>query len=193
VVDGPQQFDVERWSAEERAYVARLLDGMIDRPSPGGRAPMLRVLVIAVTLVGAVVLLPWIAFLSASLPRTHSVQAWRLVWVGFDIGLAIVLGVTGWWVLRRRQVAVLGLAVTTTLLVCDAWFDVCLAWHTGEQAWALASAALVELPVAALTGAGAVRLLERSGAVVRQLRGQAEPPRSVWREELVMVPPDRAG
>lgn len=171
--------------------MARLLDEMVDRPSPGRRAPRLRVLVIAVTLVGALVLIPWIGFLSASLPRTHSVRAWRLVWVGFDIGLAVTLGVTGWWVLRRRQVAVLGLAVTTTLLVCDAWFDVCLAWHTSEQARALLNAGLVELPVAAVTAAGAVRIMARTGAVVRQLRGQVGPPRSVWSEKLVMVPPDR--
>lgn len=173
--------------------MARLLDGMIDRPAPGHLAPRFRMLVITVTLVGAVVLLPWIGFLSASLPRTHSVRAWRAVWVGFDIGLAGALGVTGWWVLRRRQVAVLGLAVTTALLVCDAWFDVCLSWHTGEQAWALASAGLVELPVAAVTAIGAIRILDRTGAVLRQLRGQLDRPRSVWSDKLVMVPPDRAG
>lgn len=193
MVDGPGRFDVERWSAEERAYVARRLDGMIDRPAPGRMVPRLRMLVIAVTVVGAVVLLPWIGYLSASLPRTHSVRAWRVVWVGFDIVLAAVLGVTGWWVLQRRQVAILGLAAATTLLVCDAWFDVCLSWHTGEQAWALLSAGLVELPAAAITAASAIRILDRTGALVRQLRGQADRPHSVWSEKLVMVPPDRAG
>ena len=64
--------------------------------------------------------------------KSYSVRAWNVVWIGFDVALALCLGVTGWLALKRRQIAMLGLVVTATLLICDAWFDVCLAWNTSD-------------------------------------------------------------
>ena len=148
----PERDDVHQWSGEERARVARLLDEMVDRPTVGRRPPRARFLVILVTCVGAALLVPWIAFLSVSLPQSHSVRAWNVAWVGFDIALAVSLGFTGWWVVQRRQLAIVGLVVAATLLVCDAWFDICLSWNTSDQAWAFVGAA-IELPIAALMAA----------------------------------------
>lgn len=169
--------------------MARLLDELVDRPEVGRRPPAQRLLVIVVTCAGAALLLPWIGYLSMSLPPSHSARAWNVVWVGFDIALAAWLAATGWWVVQRRQVALLGLAVTATLLACDAWFDVCLAWNSSEQASALVSAALVEFPAAVLMGTAAVRILRRSALIVGQLRGCEETPRSVWGHRFVMLPP----
>ncbi len=143
-----------------------------------------------VTCAGAVVLLPWIAYLASSLPRSHSVRAWNVAWVGFDVILAVCFGCTGWWLLQRRQVAILGLVVTATLLCSDAWFDVSLGWGSSEQLWALVSAALFELPIGALMVASALRILRRSSAVVAQLRGQPGPPASIWKQRFVMLAPD---
>lgn len=185
---GPvQRADVEEWSADERARVARLLDEFIARPAMK-RPPRQRLVVILVTCVGAAVLIPWTAFLSMSLPKTYSVRAWNVVWVGFDIALAVCLAMTGWWVLQRRQVAMFGLLVAATLLLCDAWFDVCLAWNTSDQAWALLSAA-VEVPLALFLAASALRILRRTSRIVRQLRGQLDAPASVWQQRFVMLPP----
>ena len=144
---------------------------------------------IVVTCAGAAVLVPWIGFLSTSLPRSHSVRAWNVVWIGFDIALAGGLGVTGWWVLQRRQMAMLGLVGVATLLVCDAWFDVCLAWSTSDQTWALLSAA-VEIPLAVLLAGSALRILHRTSLIVQQLRGQIDAPESVWKHRFVMLPAD---
>ena len=184
----PEREDVQQWSPEERSRVARLLDELVDRPMLH-RQPKQRLVVIVVTCAGAAVLIPWIGFLSASLPRTHSVRAWNVVWIGFDSALAACLGVTGWWVLQRRQVAMFGLVAAATLLLCDAWFDVCLAWNTADQTWAVLSAA-VEVPLAALLAASALRILGRTSRIVRQLRGEVDGPDSVWKQRFVIMPPD---
>ncbi len=168
--------------------MARLLDEFVDRPALK-RPPRLRLVVMVLTGVGAAALIPWIAFLSTSLPRSYSVRSWNVVWIGFDIALALCLGVTGWFVLQRRQIAMFGLIVVATLLVCDAWFDVCLAWNTSDLSWALLSAA-VEVPLAAVFAATALRVLGRTARIVRQLRGQTGGSVSIWHERFAMVPPD---
>ncbi len=190
-MDVPGREDVQHWSVEERARVARLLDELIDRPTlDQRRPPKQRRMIVLATCLGAALLVPWIAYLSVSLPRSHSVRAWNVLWIGFDIALALCLGLTGWLVLQRRQPAMLGLTVAATLLMCDAWFDVCLAWNTPEQTWALLSAA-IEVPLAVLMASGALRILRRTSAVVRQLRGNTDAPASIWKERFVMLRPDR--
>jgi hypothetical protein len=184
----PSRQDVHEWSTDERAHVARLLDEMVDRPTVDRRPPRRRLVVVLVTCAGAVLLVPWIAFLSVSLPQSHSVRAWNVAWIGFDVALAVSLALTGWWVVQRRQLAIVGLAVAAALLVCDAWFDVCLSWNTSDQAWAIVGAA-IELPIAVLMASSALRILERTSAIVRQLRGQSDAPKSIWKEQFVMLPP----
>lgn len=186
----PDRADVQRWSLEQRAQVARLLDEAIERPVAGSRPPKQRLLLLSVTCVGAVLLLPWMAYLAASLPRSHSVRAWNVAWVGFDGVLTVTFATTGWWLFQRRQAAILGLIATATLLFCDAWFDVSLGWGSSDQLWALSSALAIELPIAVLMVASALRILRRSSTIVAQLRGQLGPPVSIWKQRFVMVTPD---
>lgn len=185
----PDRAEIQGWSGPERAQVARLLDECVERPGAGNRPPKQRLILLLVTCAGAVLLLPWIAYLAASLPRSQSVSTWRLAWVGFDVVLAACFGLTGWWLLGRRQVAILGLSGTAALLFCDAWFDVSFGWGSSEQLLALLSAALFELPIAALMMAGALRILWRSSVVIAQLRGQPTPPESIWKQRYVMLAP----
>jgi hypothetical protein len=51
----------------------------------------------------------------------------------------------GW---RRRQAVIVAAIATAVLLICDAWFDITLDLGTPEVWWSLASAVLVELPLA---------------------------------------------
>ena len=74
---------------------------------------------------------------------------WRLAWGGFDIGLALALAGTAVAVARRSALAEVLAAVTGTLLVCDAWFDV-LTSRGNDVVMAVVLAVLVELPLAAL-------------------------------------------
>ena len=98
----------------------------------------------------AVLLLPWTAFLSLSLPSTHFSTHWDLAWTGFDIGLAVLFGATAIAAyMRSTWVAALA-ASLGTLLVVDAWFDVVLESHSDERRYSILLAFAAELPAAAI-------------------------------------------
>jgi hypothetical protein len=97
----------------------------------------------------ALVLVPWTAFLFFALPRHYVANHWRLAWGGFDVGLGLALAATAISVARRSPFAEVTAAVTGTLLVCDAWFDV-LTSRGSDIVQASLEATLVELPIAAL-------------------------------------------
>lgn len=180
----PTRDDIAGWSGAQRATVARLLAESIEQPPESVRPPRRRKLVLAVVGIGVLVMVPWVVYLSATLPSTSPGGAWRIAWVGFDVALVAALAATGLAVWFRRQVAVIALVVTATLLTCDLWFDVCLSWGTAEHRSSIA-AALVELPVAALLATSAVVLMRRSFAVIARLRGQDQAPVPLWRQPMI--------
>lgn len=98
----------------------------------------------------AIVLLPWTAVLFFTLPHHYVANHWGLAWGGFDIGLGLALASTAVAVARRSPFAEVTAAVTGTLLVCDAWFDVLTSRGTTDIVQAAVLAAFVELPIAAL-------------------------------------------
>jgi hypothetical protein len=98
----------------------------------------------------AIVLVPWTAFLFFDLPRHYVANRWRLAWGGFDVMLGLSLAATAVSVARRSAFAEVTAAITGTLLVCDAWFDVLTSRGTSSTVQAMIEAALVELPIAAL-------------------------------------------
>src|ERR1700675_2262089 len=98
----------------------------------------------------ALVLLPWAAFLIFTLPRNYTANHWRVAWAGFDLGLGAAMVATAFAVARRSPFAEVAAAVTGTLLVCDAWFDVLTARAAGDVVQAGLEAAFVQLPLAAL-------------------------------------------
>ena len=126
----PTESEVRSWTAGERAEVARFLDHLVERPMGTSGVIRRRRLSIVAAAIGALVMLPWIGYLASSLPLAEFGGAWRVAWVGFDIMPAFVLMTTAWLGFRRRQVAILGLLVASTMLFTDAWFDVAL-WDTG--------------------------------------------------------------
>ena len=85
-----------------------------------------------------------------TLPRNYSANHWRVAWGGFDMGLGLALATTAIAVARRSPYAEVAAAVTGTLLVCDAWFDVLTVRTGGELLQAGLEALLLELPLAAL-------------------------------------------
>jgi hypothetical protein len=160
----------------ERAELARALAALSD---PGPVPPVLherrrRRLAVALT-VCCLGLIPWIAFLAVTLPARYQAAQWRTAWTGFDVALLASLAVTAWAVHRDRQVMILAGFVTATLLICDAWFDVLL--DTGSDAiWvSLASALLLELPLATLLILVSRRLLMLTIGRAWRLAGQAGP------------------
>ena len=96
----------------------------------------------------AVGLIPWTVLLATTLPSGYEVHQWRLTWVGFDVLLVVAMASTallGW---RRNRAVILAALTTSVLLICDAWFDVSLAFGTSEVWWSAALALFVELPLA---------------------------------------------
>ena len=98
----------------------------------------------------AIGLVPWTLYLTFSLPSRHITQHYDLAWVGFDIALACAFAATTVAALRRSHWLVPLAAVTGTMLVCDAWFDIVTSHGGGEMWEAVAEAVLAELPLAAL-------------------------------------------
>jgi hypothetical protein len=102
-----------------------------------------------VLLTCVVVLVPWTIYLAVSLPDQYRAQHWRLAWAGFDGLLLISMSLTVYLGWRRKQAIVPAAIATATLLVCDAWFDISLDLGTSDIWWSIASAVLIELPLAA--------------------------------------------
>ncbi|MGO4752206.1 hypothetical protein AB4212_26960 [Streptomyces sp. 2MCAF27] len=124
-----------------------------------------------------VALVPWTAYLAVSLPDHFEARHWPMVWVGFDVMLLASLAAAGVAVWLRRQALVPLSFVAATLLVCDAWFDISLSWGKDDVWWSLASAALFELPLAALLIARARRVLKISARLAWQRLGlPGDPP-----------------
>ena len=95
-----------------------------------------------------IALIPWTLIYITQLPDRHTSDHWNVAWTGLDILLAIALGVTAWSALRERAMLIVGLIMSSTLLVCDAWFDVVTSFGTDDQMLALLTALVIELPLA---------------------------------------------
>ncbi len=107
----------------------------------------------AILLAGVTILLvPWILYLTFTLPSRHVTFHYDVAWVGFDVALTASFTATAWATLRGSQWLVPLAAVTGTMLCCDAWFDVVTS-HTGSELLeAGLEAALAEVPLAAICG-----------------------------------------
>jgi hypothetical protein len=86
----------------------------------------------------AAILLPWIVYLAATLPRRQYDRHYRAAWVGFDLLL----------VFRVDQRVQFPAIATATLLVVDAWFDMTTSANRSQFVEAFVLAAVVEIPAA---------------------------------------------
>jgi hypothetical protein len=164
------EAEVRQLSLTERRQLASLLEE-IDGPAPAGpyrpdpylASPALRrqrrLALIALT-VCCVILAGWIVVLAATLPHHFDAHHWRALWVDFDVFLLAAFAATAWALRRQRQVVILLLMATGTMLCCDAWFDVGTSLKTSGIWMSLASAVFAELPLAFLAFIGARRLLK---------------------------------
>ena len=98
----------------------------------------------------ALFLVPWTLYLTFTLPSRHLTEHYDLAWVGFDIALLTAFAATAWAAVRRWDLLVPLAAVTGTMLLCDAWFDVVTSQGGTEIIEAAAEAIFGELPLAAI-------------------------------------------
>jgi hypothetical protein len=107
-----------------------------------------RRLTLQVLWVCAFALVPWTAYLAVSLPDVYSTRHWAVAWTGFDVLELFALAATAYYAWRGRQALIAYAIAAATLLVCDAWFDITLDLGTPGIWTSLASAVLIELPLA---------------------------------------------
>ncbi|MFZ0082314.1 hypothetical protein [Trebonia sp.] len=100
----------------------------------------------------SIVLIPWTIYLGLNLPDRQESSHYNIAWVGFDVMLLVVLAATGFFALRRSPFLAVGATAAATLLVVDAWFDVVTSPPGSQFLQSLASAVLIELPLAAVCG-----------------------------------------
>jgi hypothetical protein len=99
-----------------------------------------------------VFLIPWTVYLTLTLPARHVTYRYDLAWVGFDVGLIAAFLATTWAAFRGSKWLVPLAAVTGTMLLCDAWFDIVTSRGGGELWEAVGEAAAGEIPLAAVCG-----------------------------------------
>ena len=109
--------------------------------------------------VSTAVLVPWVVYLAVTLPDDYQAQNWSTTWVGFDVGLVVLMATTVVLGLLKRVAIILSACATGVLLVCDAWFDVMTSTAADRPA-AVASALLLELPLAGFLLHGSAKLLQ---------------------------------
>jgi hypothetical protein len=151
--------DIAAMPDKQRRILIGRLAAVSGRASPAARrraGP--REVHLAVLVVSAIFLPPWIVYLAVTLPTDFSVHHWKLAWVGFDILLLAMIVTTLVLGLRRRLLSVLFSFATGVLLVCDAAFDLTTS-HRQGIAQSAATAVFVELPLALLLISEAVRVL----------------------------------
>lgn len=126
-------------------------------PDPPGRArPRTRSAyrwLVRLVAVSSAVLLPWAVYLGATLPPGVSARHWPLTWTGLDIAMAGGLAATAGLALRRDRRLAFPAVSTATLLLADAWFDVCTAPAGSPLTWAI-----VDMCVEVAEAAGCVAL-----------------------------------
>ncbi|MEV7045664.1 hypothetical protein [Amycolatopsis sp. NPDC051061] len=123
---------------------------------PGRRRPS--ALGAAFVLAG-LAMIPWVCYLSATLPASARDAHWSLAWVGLDSCEALALFATGRFLLRRDDRCVLTAVGTAVLLLVDAWFDVTSAAPGPDLATAIVMAVFVEIPIALVCAVLAARVL----------------------------------
>jgi hypothetical protein len=111
------------------------------------------------SLVAATLLVVYpLVHLRSTLPHTYLAAHWRVLWVGLDLAMAAVAGLTLALLARRSVLAALSASFLAALLVSDAWFD-CLTARSPDLQDSTLSL-IVELPGAAFflwVAIGAIR------------------------------------
>jgi hypothetical protein len=162
--------DVSALSEHDRRLLACWLSDCSSQPTLPGPAQRRRKRLLVLVTVCAIVLVPWAAWLAIELPEVHRAHEWRVAWVGFDVALILAFASCAWFGWRGRQLVIPALLVTSTLLFCDAWFDIVLSWGSRGQRSSVV-AAIFEIPLAAFLAAVYYRLFKTLTAQMWRDRG----------------------
>jgi hypothetical protein len=179
------EAELRRMTPDERRQLARTLAGIdLQHPLMDPRLRRRRRFGLLFMTVCCLALAAWIAILVLTLPERYTSHDWPAVWVGLDIAELAGFAATAWAAWHQRQILIFLMVVTGTLLVCDAWFDLALAYGSRGFMMSLLSALVVELPVATLLFISARRLVRVTMQTMMQLSGITGPVPPLWRIPL---------
>jgi hypothetical protein len=179
------EAELRQMTLDERRQLARTL-AAIDRRHPliDPRLRRRRRFGLLFMTACCLTLAAWIAILILTLPMRYTSHDWRGVWVGLDLAELAGFAATAWAAWHQRQVLIVLMNVTGTLLVCDAWFDLALAYGSRGFTMSLVTALVVELPLAGLLFISARRLVRVTIQTMMQLSGIVGPVPPLWRIPL---------
>jgi len=106
----------------------------------------------------SIAMVPWLVYLSLTLPENYVAHNWTLTWVGFDLLLVGFMLATALLGYLRRQVLLFAAFTSGVLLICDAWFDLMTA-GPNDLGLAVVTALLIEVPLGIFMINGAQRIM----------------------------------
>jgi uncharacterized membrane protein YgcG len=122
----------------------------------------------------AAITIPWTVYLAVTLPEHVQTRNYRVGWVGFDLGLIVLLLLTAQLAYRGQRHVAMAATATATALIVDAWFDIVNAPDITDLAVALLTALLGEVPLAGLCLWIALHVDRVIARRLRQLARRAE-------------------
>jgi hypothetical protein len=171
---------VAAMSPAQRRDLIQRLERPLDEVFPPAVARRMRHTRLTLMVGGAIGLIPWMIYLAFTLPANYVAHNWPATWIGFDcvlIAFMTATAVLGW---LRRELVILPGFTTGVLLICDAWFDIMTA-GPGQLWMSALTAALLNLPLAAIMITGAVRIVRLTATRLWFL----DPGTPAWRLPLV--------
>ena len=142
---------------QRRELVTRLEQPLSDLIDPMLLARIRRIR-LGLMVLGSIAMIPWLVYLSLTLPDNYVAHNWPVTWIGFDILLATFMVSTAVFGYLRRQVVMFAAFTAGVLLICDAWFDLMTAGP--DDVWLSVVTGLgIEVPLAIFMITGAQRIM----------------------------------
>ena len=115
-------------------------------------------------------IIPWIVYLALTLHDRERADDYALAWVGFDCAMALALAGLAYCAIKRKPATELLAAVSATMLVIDAWFDIVTTEPGTGLIEAVLLAVFAELPLAIICTWVAVNAERVRARAYRRLR-----------------------
>lgn len=176
MIDVIDEAELRAMSAEDRRELVRIL-ARIELPHPrhDPRNVRRRRYGLIVMTIICLILAAWIAILALTLHKHFIVRHWPAVWVGLDLAELAAFAATAWAAWKQRQIVIVFMIITGTLLLADAWFDLALDYGSRGFVVSVLEAVFVEIPLAVILFAGARRLIRLTTYSLMRLQGITGP------------------